>query len=521
MSEKQTVRDELVRFWRQFGLLISSGVPAIESLSVLRAEITLAELRDTITRIHDSIRNGKTMSGSIAQSPSLFSPSVIALCKAGEAGGVLDQVAERIAKGLETGALAVAGVDDAASGDDQAEASEAVTEGGIVEKVAKTIEHAFTSRASDIHLEPTPDGGHIRLRIDGVMQPPELLDQDTYNAVISRLMIMANVDVAEKRRPQDGRIKLSLRGRELDLRCSFASYLIDGGLGRNYSAVLRILDRQSVTLDLGRIGATEETLAALTSWPRQPNGIYIVTGPTGSGKTTLLYGLISLANTAERKVLSVENPVEYLIAGVLQAEVRDNIGATFPRLLRSFLRQDPDVILVGEIRDFETAAVCVQASLTGHLILTSLHTRNATEVPRRLADIGIEPWLVLDSLGGVASLRLVRKACDACKEPFTPENLGFLEGLPDEEELRQATFVQGKGCDKCARTGYRGRTAVLEIMPNTPKVRELIARNVEPQELRAAAIADGMITMRHDGLRKAAQGITTIKEILRVTSGTE
>jgi type II secretory ATPase GspE/PulE/Tfp pilus assembly ATPase PilB-like protein len=517
MSQDQPKLKELVCFWRQFGLLISSGVPILEALNVIRAEITMPGLRDAIERIHDSIQHGKSMSAGLARSPELFSQSVIILCRAGEAGGVLDKIAERIANGLETGALAASG--PAGTGPAEPQAEEAASGPTIVERVAKLIEHAFTSRASDIHLEPTAKGGRVRLRIDGVMQPTETLGQDTYNAVMSRLMVMANVDVAERRIPQDGRILVRSHGRDLDLRCSFASFLVDGPAGRNTSAVLRLLDRQAVVLDIEQLGASGETLAKLKAWPKQPNGIYVVTGPTGSGKTTLLYSLLCLANKAECKVLTAENPVEYLIGGVLQAEVRDNIGVTFPRLVRSFLRQDPDVILVGEIRDRETAMVLVQASLTGHLVFTTLHTNDAAAVSRRLVDIGIEPWLVLGSLGGAAAIRLIRRVCPNCSEPCQPENLDALSGLPDESDLRKATFVRGRGCDKCAKTGYRGRTAIVEVLPLTAGVRDLIARNADPEDIRGAAIAAGMVTMRHDGLRKAAQGVTTLEEVLLVTQG--
>lgn len=517
MSSDTTTLKELVRFWRQFGLLLSSGVPALKALNVLRAEIVLPELKDAIDRLCEAIQNGKTMSEALSRAPEIFSQTVVTLCRAGEAGGVLDKICERIANGLESGTLAVSGSADTEPGTTAPDAELTASAQDIVERVSRLIAHAFESRASDIHLEPTGEGGQVRLRIDGVMQPIEELDQDTYDAVISRIMIMANVDVAERRRPQDGRIKIRLKGRELDLRCSFVSYLVDGPTGRGYSAVLRILDRQAVVCDLEKIGASDEVLATLKTWPSQPNGIYIVTGPTGSGKTTLLYGLIQLANTPGRKVMSAENPVEYLFPGVLQAEVRDNIGVTFPRLIRSFLRQDPDVILLGEIRDRETAMVVVQASLTGHLVFTSLHTNNSTSVPRRLVDIGIEPWLVIDSLAGVAALRLVRKVCQDCRAPDTPESLEFLAGLSDELELRQAPFVRGKGCDKCGKSGFRGRTSVVEVLPGTPGIRELIARNADPREIREACVAAGMVTMRHDALRKAAQGITTVKEALRVT----
>ena len=509
---------ELVRFWRQFGLLLSSGVPILEALKVLRAEIEMAELQGVIDSIHDAIKAGKNMHGALAKFPDFFAPSVIALCHSGEGAGCLDVIAERIAKGLESGALATTTPPGAPVETSEPD-DKAADEEDVIQRVTNIIVNAYQSRASDIHVEPTAAGGHVRLRIDGVLQAPQPLEKEVYDSVISRLKIMANVDLAEKRRPTDGRIKMRIKGRDLDLRCSFACFLVEGR--RDYSVVMRLLDRQAVLLDVDRIGASPETLAELKKWPQQPNGIYIVTGPTGSGKTTLLYALLQLANTPERKVLSAENPVEYLIPGVMQAEVQDGLGVTFPNLIRSFLRQDPDVILVGEIRDFETAIVEVQAALTGHLVFSTLHTNNATSVPRRLVDIGIEPWLVLDALRGVAAMRLIRKVCQNCKEPYTSEILDVLSGLSDEAALRQATFVKGKGCDQCHGVGYRGRMGIFEIMPDAPELPPLIARNVSPAELREAAVAAGMVTMRHDGLRKAAQGLTTIEEVVRVTQGTE
>ncbi|MDP6353582.1 MAG: ATPase, T2SS/T4P/T4SS family [Planctomycetota bacterium] len=518
MKPDESRKAELIRFWRQLGLLLSSGVPLLGALKVIGSELTLPELKEAINNVHEMVRSGKTLSAGTESIPAVFSAGVVTLVGAGEAGGVLDVIAERIAKGLESGAL------DAAGSKDISQAEAAAFDSGnscedILELVSRIILDAVEARASDIHIEPTADGGHVRLRIDGVMQTPESFGEETYDAVVSRLMIMANVDVTEKRRPQDGRIKLNLKGKELDLRCSFMRFLVDGRNNRNYSVVMRILDRQAVVLDIEKVGMSPDALASLRKWTGQPNGIHIVTGPTGSGKTTLLYGLLQQTNRPSTKVMSIENPVEYLIPGVLQAEVQDNIGTTFPRLCRSFLRQDPDVILIGEIRDRETAIICVQASLTGHLILTSLHTSNATEVPRRLVDIGVEPWLVLDSLRGAASLRLVRKVCPSCSKPYESDSLGALTGLSEEIDLRSATFVKGKGCDECRRSGYRGRTAIVEIMPDTQNVRDLIGKNVEPDELREAAIGAGMVTMRHDGCRKAAQGISTLEEVLRVTQG--
>ncbi|MDP6503801.1 MAG: ATPase, T2SS/T4P/T4SS family, partial [Planctomycetota bacterium] len=303
MKPDESRKAELIRFWRQLGLLLSSGVPLLGALKVIGSELTLPELKEAINNVHEMVRSGKTLSAGTESIPAVFSAGVVTLVGAGEAGGVLDVIAERIAKGLESGAL------DAAGSKDISQAEAAAFDSGnscedILELVSRIILDAVEARASDIHIEPTADGGHVRLRIDGVMQTPESFGEETYDAVVSRLMIMANVDVTEKRRPQDGRIKLNLKGKELDLRCSFMRFLVDGRNNRNYSVVMRILDRQAVVLDIEKVGMSPDALASLRKWTGQPNGIHIVTGPTGSGKTTLLYGLLQQTNRPSTKVMS-------------------------------------------------------------------------------------------------------------------------------------------------------------------------------------------------------------------------
>ena len=506
---EQARHDAMVRFWRQFGILLSSGVPVLKALTVQAQELPV--VRDPLALVATAVRNGKRMSQAIASLPELFSSSVVALCKAGEAGGVLDVVAERIAKGLESGSLPVWGAPAEAATLEE----EAKNWGQVV---VDLVSEAVRAGASDMHFEPTRDGGQVRYRIDGVVQAPRPLPRDEYEAVIGCLKVLANMDVAEMRLPQDGRIQVEVDGRDLDLRVSLCAY------ATGLSAVVRVLDRATVPLGIDKLGCSAETLEALTDWTRRPHGLHIVTGPTGCGKSTLLYSLLALLNTPDKKILTVEDPVEFLIDGVLQAPIRPDIGLTFPRVVRSFLRQAPNVILVGEIRDRETANVVVQASLTGHLLLTTLHTQTATEVPGRLVDIGLDPWLVSVSLDGAASMRLVRQVCPQCAEPFEPDEAlvaGVLAGLPDADALRQATFKRGTGCEHCHHTGYRGRTGIYEVLPLASDIRAMIRANASAKELRRAAIQAGMVTLRHDGARKAAQGVTTLEEVLRVSYGVD
>ena len=509
-TNEAALRQELVRFWRQLGLLASSGVPILQALKIHELECREAKVREAIAAMAESIRRGRKLSDALAESPGLFSASVVALCRAGEVGGVVDTVAERIAKGLENGALDVGGEDDAAV---EAAPVEAAPDGLPI--FQRIIMDAAKARASDIHVEPTESGGQVRLRIDGAMAAPEPLDRPSFDALIAHIALMANMDIAEKRRPQDGRICLNIEGRDVDLRVSCCSYI------HGYSAVLRVLDRRLVHIGLADVVLDEKTRDEFQRWAREPNGIFVASGPTGSGKTTLLYAIIKEAATPQRKVMAAEEPVEYLIEGVLQAQLQTRLGVTFPALMRSFLRQDPDVIMVGEVRDSETLQICIQAALTGHAVFTTLHTATATDVPRRMVDIGAPGWLVRDSLRGVSSMRLVRRVCANCAKPYRPDDLDKLAGLPDGEALAKAEFVRGEGCEKCRRTGFRGRIGVYETLPMTPSVLEAVAANVPPGELRLLAKAEGMATLFNDAARHAADGLTTLEEAVRVTYAME
>lgn len=512
-GDDDALRSEMVRFFRQFGLLMSSGVPVLESLTILKAEVRHEELRAATEQIIADIQAGTTVSASLAKLPGVFSNGLVAIMRSGEISGQMDKFCLRAADGLESKAIPV-GNPPGVTYDRQSTMSVPAAAKGpeIAAQLNEIILRAVEARASDIHFEPAESGGQVRLRVDGAMQTPTPLDRNAYDAVISRIKILSDLDTAEKRRPMDGRIVLNVKDRKLDLRVSFVPMVLGAAV------TMRILDRQAVMLDMEKMGASAEDTATLRSWTQQPNGLYIVTGPTGSGKTTLLYALLKEAARPSRKVLSAENPVEYILPGILQAEMRPNLGLTFPALLRSFLRMDPDVIMLGEIRDRDALYVITQAVLTGHLVLTTLHTNSAAAAPQRLVDIGLEPYLVGDTLRGVAGMRLVRKVCGGCKAAVRPEQLDALvAGLSDGDALRKGEYVRGKGCDKCRGTGYRGRTAIYEIMPVTPALRGLIVRGATVKEVQAEAVRAGMATMRHDGLRKAANGLTTVEEVMQVT----
>jgi general secretion pathway protein E len=384
------------------------------------------------------------------------------------------------------------------------------SEAPVIRIVNRLISEAVLSRASDIHLEPTPGEVRVRYRIDGLLREMEPLSTSLKAAVVSRVKILAKLNIAERRLAQDGRIRLAVRGKEVDLRVSTTPTLF------GESVVLRILDRDHLPLDFAALGFDNEVLAAFDAVLDQPHGILLVTGPTGSGKTTTLYTSLVQLNTPERKILSIEDPVEYQIPGVNQVQVKPQIGLTFASALRSFLRQDPDIILIGEIRDVETAQIAVQAALTGHLILSTLHTNDAASAVTRLLDMGVEDYLLTSTLNGLVSQRLVRRLCPHCREPSrllpgAAERLGLLSGSGEMNVWR------ARGCPECRGTGYCGRTSIIEVLPVTDAIRKLILTHAEASQIRRAAIAQGMQTMSAHGLIKALAGETSVEEVLRVT----
>ena len=370
---------------------------------------------------------------------------------------------------------------------------------------------AIRDKASDVHFEPFEDEFKMRYRIDGVLYEMVPPPRHIAVAISSRIKVMANLDIAERRLPQDGRIPLVVQGRQVDLRVSVLPTLF------GESVVLRVLDRSQVQLDINQLGLRTEESEILRTLIHRPNGIVIVTGPTGSGKTTTLYSALTDLNTIDRKLITTEDPVEYDIDGVIQCQIRSEIGLTFARCLRSILRQDPDIVLVGEIRDFETAQIAVEASLTGHLVFTTLHTNDAPSSIARLVDLGLEPFLITATLEGIVGQRLVRKICENCKMPFHPTEEMLMELDLTPEQTADREFYYGTGCDYCNNTGYRGRIGLFEIMQFNDEIREAIMEHASTGILREKSTRHGMRTLRDSGLAAIYNGQTTIEEVVKET----
>ncbi|MEJ2546464.1 MAG: GspE/PulE family protein [Gemmatimonadota bacterium] len=387
----------------------------------------------------------------------------------------------------------------------------------VIKLVNVLILEALQARASDLHLESTDAGLRVRHRIDGVLHDVSTAPIEYQTAVISRIKIMASVNIAERRLPQDGRIRLRLSEREVDLRVSTLPSI------HGESVVLRILDRGGRVRDARELGMSDEVQGRFLELTSQPHGIVLVTGPTGSGKTTTLYAALSELNRPERKIITVEDPVEYQLEGITQIALNRKAGLSFASALRSILRHDPDILMVGEMRDAETAAIAVQSALTGHLVFSTLHTNDAPGALTRLLDMGIEPFLVSATVRGILAQRLIRVVCESCAERSDPDEAELLKLGLDPEELfgGGAEFRHGRGCDSCSGTGYRGRTGIYEILPMTKKLSEIVARGGTSKAMGKAATKAGLQPLRADGLAKARAGVTTIQEVLRVTRGEE
>ena len=412
--------------------------------------------------------------------------------------------------GAQAAAPSGAGLD--AIEDDIERLQDIASEAPVIRLVHQLITKAVEAGASDIHIEPAEDTLRVRYRIDGALYTVESLTLGMRAAITSRVKIMARLDIAERRLPQDGRIKSVVRGRDVDLRVSTMPTL------HGESVVLRILDRSSVKLEFPALGFEPPTVAAFSQVLGQPNGIVLVTGPTGSGKTTTLYTALGSLNHAESKICTVEDPIEYQFAGINQIQVQPKIGLTFASALRSILRQDPDVVMIGEIRDLETAQIAVQASLTGHLVLSTVHTNSAAATISRLLDMGIEDYLLGSSLTAVLAQRLVRQLCQRCAQPAEVSPL-LIERLLPNSGLDMATIKLKRptGCEACRQTGYAGRIAITELLAMTQEVRELILARSSDHAIEQAAVKAGMTTLYRDGLGKAFRGETTIEEVLRAT----
>ena len=402
--------------------------------------------------------------------------------------------------------------DDLAFDADVQQLKDLASEAPVIRMVSLIITNALDTRASDIHIEPFENRLIVRYRIDGVLHEVESPPRRLSAAVISRIKIMANLDIAERRLPQDGRIRLRVQGKEIDLRVSTVPTM------HGESVVMRILDKGGVALDFKRLGFEEDTLKKFLDVLLEPHGILLVTGPTGSGKTTTLYTALDRLNQPDVKILTVEDPVEYQMAGINQIQVKPQIDLTFANALRSIVRQDPDVIMIGEIRDLETAQIAVQSALTGHLVLSTVHTNDAASTVNRLLDMGVEDYLLTSTVIGILAQRLVRTLCPACKASYIalPEVVAEL-GLHKFAPPGDVTLYHAKGCKECAQTGFIGRVSIMEMLPMSDSLRTHIMRHANSAELRAEAIKEGMVTMYEDGMRKALNGVTTFEEVLRVT----
>jgi len=384
----------------------------------------------------------------------------------------------------------------------------------VIKLVNYLISNAVRRKASDIHIEPFEKVLRVRYRIDGVLQQVAEPPYSLKNAIVSRIKIMTGtMDVAERRVPQDGRIRIKVDGKPIDLRVSIIPTIY------GEKVVMRILDKSSLMLDMTQLGFEPDNLQKFIAAIEKPFGLVLVTGPTGSGKSTTLYSALARLNKPEIQILTVEDPVEYNIKGINQVQVNEEIGFDFSMALRAFLRQSPNVILVGEIRDSETASIAIRAALTGHLVLSTIHTNDAPSTVNRLIDMGIEPFLVASSLNLIQAQRLMRKVCPKCKEPYEPEEKLLREAGIDPEMLKGGTlYKRGKGCQLCGFTGYKGRIAITEVMPISSQLRDMILKGATSDELRETARKEGMRTLREDAIIKLKKGITTVEEVLRVTA---
>ena len=399
--------------------------------------------------------------------------------------------------------------------DDVSHLRELAEEAPVIELVNNILAQAMDQRASDIHIEPEELVFPVRMRTDGILHTRMTLPASRYPAVASRVKLISGMDIAERRLPQDGRLSARVSGQEIDVRASAVPAV------HGESIVLRLLPKERQDLSLERLGFSPRDLSMFRTWAREPHGIVLVTGPTGSGKSTTLYATLEEMNQRDRKMITVEDPVEYEVEGVTQIQANADIGYTFARALRAILRQDPDVIMIGEIRDLETAEIAVQSALTGHLVLSTLHTNDAVSAFTRLVDMGVEPFLIATSVRAVQAQRLVRRLCPNCSRPAT-------EVLPAVRRMAEPLAAPGTvadwrtavGCPHCQGTGYRGRLGIYELVDVTPEMQELVIASATAEKMRALANAQGGRTLREDGLLKAMAGLTTVEEVVRVTGGT-
>jgi len=437
----------------------------------------------------------------------------------GSSGGAITSVTSN--SGSENGLSLSGGDFMSAVNSVEAKAAQVGEDGGTDEDVINAapiikiahmlIQQAVKDGASDIHIEPAIANTRVRYRIDGVLHEVMKLPKHIHPPLVSRYKIMSDMNIAERRVPQDGRIAVSHGGKDFDLRVSCLPTLLGEKI------VMRILDKNSVMIGLNKLGFMPDTMAQLETVITQPNGMILTTGPTGAGKTTTLYSVLNRINSVDRNIMTVEDPVEYQLPGVSQVQVHRKAGLSFASALRAFLRQDPDIIMVGEVRDLETAELAIQASLTGHLVLSTLHTNDAPSSITRLVDMGVEPFLISATLIATMAQRLGRRICGKCKEPYEVRagDLRILGHQPDDDE-ETITLWRGRGCEECRHTGYKGRLGIYEIMLTNAEVAELISRRAPVQDIKEAGLANNMITLQADGLRKVLEGLTTPDEVRRV-----
>ncbi|MFP6610256.1 MAG: type II secretion system ATPase GspE [Deltaproteobacteria bacterium] len=485
---------------------IPGSPPAIESISVeyMRASRILpVRVEDGVVSLAMADPGDSTVIQSVGQVTGMRVVPV--LVRARDLLVRFDAIFGVIEGAEDTGDLEGAGLeflDD--SEEDVQQLRDMASEAPVIRLVNQILSRAVEQRASDVHVEPFENELRVRYRIDGVLHDIDPPPRTMTAAVISRIKLMAKLNIAERRLPQDGRIKLRLVGREIDLRVSSLPTLY------GESVVMRILDRSSIVVDLGTLGMRADTLDRFSKLIAQPHGLLLVTGPTGSGKTTTLYGALDKINSPDRKIVTIEDPVEYQLAGVNQIHVKSQIGLTFASGLRSIVRQDPDIIMVGEIRDAETAEVAIQAALTGHLVFSTLHTNDAAGAVSRLLDMGVEDYLLASSLLGVLAQRLVRTLCGQCAREATDG----ADMLPD---TGGGKALEAVGCADCADTGYRGRSGVYELLTIDDDVRNLIIGRAPADRIKTTATSKGMRSLRDDGWAKVAEGVTTVREVLRVS----